>query len=95
MEWYDIAKIVALCISIVMTIVMTFIEFKNKAWEIIRQKAQEFIEYAETLNLTGEQKKDLVISKLQAISKMFNEKKLGTLIDTLVDLTKKVNKNKK
>ncbi|MBO7695178.1 MAG: hypothetical protein J6T10_21360 [Methanobrevibacter sp.] len=95
MEWYDIAKIVALCISIVMTIVMTFIEFKNKAWEIIRQKAQEFIEYAETLNLTGEQKKDLVISKLQAISKMFNEKKLGTLIDTLVDLTKKVNTNKK
>ena len=95
MEWYDIAKIVALCISIVMTIVMTFIEFKNKEWEIIRQKAQEFIEYAETLNLTGEQKKDLVISKLQAISKMFNEKKLGTLIDTLVDLTKKVNTNKK
>ena len=95
MEWYDIAKIVALCISIVMTIVMTIIEFKNKAWEIIRQKAQESIEYAETLNLTGEQKKDLVISKLQAISKMFNEKKLGTLIDTLVDLTKKVNTNKK
>ncbi len=100
----EIIQLVSLSASLLASLIGFIIALvkaiKNKKWDLLKDTLQDFISKAEGFtNFTGAEKKAIVLSWAsnfcgkQGIK--FNENKVGTVIDELVELTKKVNQRDK
>ena len=99
----DIAEIVSVCVSLTVPIV-GFITalvklIQNKQWNILKSMLCDFMIKAEGMEgATGEEKKNAVLGwckdfcQSQGIN--FDEQQVSRAIETLIDLTKKVNVSK-
>lgn len=95
MSIIQIVEIVIMGLSIALSIYALIRKYLIAKWEQVRTACSDAIEKAETLKgATGEQKKEFAMALLKAITKIFSDKKLSELIDTMVTLTKNVNTKK-
>lgn len=104
MEWYEIIISILSGIAACIPLVISLINFikkaaKEKNWSKLIVIVTNFMAEAENLYPDGASKKEYVINSAMAIAKTIDypidREMLGELIDSLVELSKKVNIEKK
>ena len=103
MSGEEIIKLVSVLISLLVpltgfiTAIVKLI--KDKQWNILKSMLCDFMIKAESMeNATGEEKKKAVLDWCKGFCQQqginFNEEQVSKAIETLIDLTKKVNAQK-
>lgn len=72
---------------------------KKKNWDKVKSAIEEYVKEAEILNTNGAVKKKIVMSKARTLCSIlhirFDDKKISSIIEELITLTKSVNAREK
>lgn len=87
-------------IPLVIKLIEVFQKFqKEKNWTALMQLVLKYMTEAESLYTDGADKKDFVINSIKAIENTLNYDvdvdKIGAMIDSIIEATKRINVNKK
>ena len=99
-DWVNVIISVLSGLAVCIPLVIKLAQFirnnaKEKNWSSLMQLVLKFMTEAEVLYATGAERKTYVMSAIKAIESTLNydvdEEVISTMIDSIVDVTKKIN----
>lgn len=95
-NWDWIAGVLGFLVTLVISVVSAV---KTKNWGKVKSAIEEYVKEAEILNADGTVKKEIVMSKARTLCSIlhirFDDKKISSVIEGIVTLTKSVNAREK
>lgn len=95
-NWDSIVWALGLLVTLVISVVSAV---KKKNWDKVKSAIEEYVKEAEILNADGTVKKEIVMSKARTLCSIlhirFDDKKISSVIEGIVTLTKSVNAREK